>query len=239
MSLNNVSTEQLKTIKDNDWGSNSVLSVKVQQLIWWLEHPFIKNISVDIDWQSNDQGGSDPYLSCEYIQITAGLEKDFLDYIITLNNTLTAGLMHVILTPLTNPTQEQLEQSDYINDLIKRFNALYERTDINFYTLSLKATHIDIHELLLDLIKYLTKYKNGYFAVSGHFVDSCGFEFDSDYAEDIQEILNEQLNVFENEYVFFTSAPTDKETYEILSSIYSKASNIVKSLDKYINVNVK
>jgi hypothetical protein len=57
---------------------------KLRQYIWWAEHPFIKSISLDWDWEYDDEGGSHKYYSIHSILIEDS--KGFIDYLIKENN---------------------------------------------------------------------------------------------------------------------------------------------------------
>jgi hypothetical protein len=223
----------LKIVKNNDWGLNDFFSTKLNQLIWWLEHPFIKEIDIDIEYHSNDEGGNNPYLRFFGFNIQEGLEEEFLDWVLSLDIELTAAICLLDLKSknYTNPTNAEIIEMDYANDLIKRFEIIYNHASYTeFYTKELKTTHPNVYALLLDFIKYLTTYQGGKFSDDE---DYCCFKLHKDFG--IEDIFKEELDVFEADECHYNKTPESDDIKEFLQQLWLKSTNISNSLKDIIN----
>jgi hypothetical protein len=223
----------LKIVKDNDWGHNDFFSTKLNQLIWWSEHPFIKEIEITIDYNYNDEGGSDPYLNFHWFNIREGFEEEFLDWVLSLDIELTAALCLLELHPRNyiNPNDAEIIEMDCANDLVKRFKDIYDNAVYTeFYTKELKTTHPNVYALLLEFVKYLTTYQNGEFSDDE---DYCCFKLQSEFA--VEGLLKEMLNVFETETCHYDKYPEIDDIKAFIRQLWLKSTNISNSLKSIIN----
>lgn len=221
-----IDVEQLKIIETNDWGKSDTTSVKLQQIIWWLEHPFISKLDYSIDYSYNDEGGTNLNLRFGQFIITKGFEEEFLNYITTLEPKLTAALVSVELEDLNynqlNPTTAQAQIAAY-NDLVSKFKSI--NYDEKYYTTELETLYPEEYEVLLTFIKYLTTYKKGEFGCSTCY---CCFSLSEDL--EAEYVINEALNVFEDDSYYFEQCPEMNEIEQFISTLYTKATNISNSL---------
>lgn len=223
----------LKIVKDNDWGINDFFSTKLNQLIWWSEHPFIKEIEISIDYQSNDEGGSDPYLYFQWFKVREGFEEEFLDWVLSLDIELTAALCLLELHPknYTNPNDAEIIEMDCAEDLVKRFEDVYANASYSeLYTKELKTKHPDVYALLLDFVKYLTKYRDGKFSDDG---DYCCFTLQDEFL--IEDLFREQFDVFESDNCHYDKYPETDDIKAFIRQLWLKSTNISNSLQTIIS----
>jgi hypothetical protein len=223
----------LKVVKDNDWGHNDFFSTKLNQLTWWSEHPFIKKIEISIDYQYNDEGGNDPYLYFHWFNVREGFEKEFLDWVLSLDVELTAALCLLKLHPKNyiNPNDAEIIEMDYANDLVERFNHIYVNASYSeFYTKELKTKHPDVYTLLLDFVKYLTTYQAGKFSDDEYY---CCFTLQENF--NIEGLFKEEFDVFESDVCHYNTYPETDNIKAFIRQLWLKSTNISNSLESIIN----
>lgn len=232
--MEKIDVSLLKIVKDNDW-SNTDLGLKLNQLIWWLERPFISKIGYTTDYEYNDQGGHDIIINFNWFIIRKGFEEEFLDYLISLDVELTAALCYLTLKPLKPSGISTINdsyqiQSDCLNDLNLKLNYIYELNDVNFYTKQLKTEYPEVYQILLEIIKYITTYEGGIFSDDNKY---CCFILDDDYA--IDGLFNEEIEVFANEKNYFDKYPEIDEIKALINCLWLRSTNISNSLQSIID----